>query len=361
MHSCSARHCIVPPYILENLARRGSAEQRDRALVNLSLDSSLRVARLHELFRTANLATEGSAEPSAPGPVTAPTAQAKRTIRDCGGREVIEGPVVRSEGQAANVVDPAVDEAYEGLGATWKLYWEIFGRDSIDGRGLALDAYVHYGTGYDNAFWDGSQMVFGDGDGELFRRFTVAVDVIGHELTHGVTQLEAGLVYQGQPGALNESLSDVFGSLVKQFAAHQSAEQADWLIGKELLTDAVQGEALRSMRAPGTAYDDPVLGRDPQPATMKGYVRTTRDNGGVHVNSGIPNHAFYLLAVALGGRSWERAGMIWYDALRSTEVRSTATFRTFATATVHGAAARFGAGSDEERATTQAWISVGVL
>ncbi len=129
-------------------------------------------------------------------------------------------------------------------------------------------------------------MVFGDGDGELFQRFTVSLDIIGHELTHGVTEDEAALMYVNQSGALNESVSDVFGSLVKQHALGQTAEQADWLIGNGLLTDAVQGVALRSMKDPGTAYDDPVLGDDIQPGHMSKYVKMTGDNGGVHINSG---------------------------------------------------------------------------
>ena len=171
---------------------------------------------------------------------------------------------------------------------------------------------MHYGRGYDNAFWDGTQMVFGDGDGTVFNRFTIAVDVIGHELTHGVTEHTAALVYQGQSGALNESISDVFGSLVKQQALGQDAAAADWLIGAGLFTAQVKGVALRSMKAPGTAYDDPQLGKDPQPATMADYVETTDDNGGVHLNSGIPNHAFYLAATAIGGHAWEvrRAGLV---------------------------------------------------
>jgi Zn-dependent metalloprotease len=175
-----------------------------------------------------------------------------REIADAGGREALPGRVVRREGQAPSG-DVAADEAYEGLGATFDLYSEVFGRNSIDGAGLPLRATVHYGHLYDNAFWDGERMVFGDGDGEVFDRFTRSLSVIGHELTHGVTQFASGLVYRRQPGALNESISDVFGALVEQYAAGQTSEQASWLIGAGLFTPAVQGEALRSMRHPGTS------------------------------------------------------------------------------------------------------------
>ncbi|MFJ4221640.1 M4 family metallopeptidase [Curtobacterium luteum] len=284
----------------------------------------------------------------------------QRTISDAHGTTTLPGDPVRHEGDPDSG-DPAVDEAYTGLGDTHAFWLEVFDRVSIDGAGLPLDATVHYGQDYDNAYWDGSRMVFGDGDGEVFERFTIAVDVIGHELAHGVTQYTADLTYQGQSGALNESISDVFGSLVLQYARRQNAEQASWLIGEGLFTPRVQGVALRSMRAPGTAYDDPVLGKDPQPATMAGYVETTDDNGGVHTNSGIPNHAFYLAATAIGGNAWDGAGAVWWDALTSDTVTASIDFAGFAGATVDAAAARFGADSREHTAVQQAWRTVGVL
>src|SRR5690606_15620654 len=111
-------------------------------------------------------------------------------------------------------------------------------------------------------------------------------------------------------------ISDVFGALAKQYRLGQRAGQADWLIGAGLFTDAVQARALRSMAEPGTAYDDPLLGKDPQPGHMRDFVVTQEDNGGVHINSGIPNRAFHLAALALDGHAWEPAGRIWYDALR---------------------------------------------
>ncbi len=209
-----------------------------------------------------------------------------------------------------------------------------YGRSSIDGKGLPLTGSVHYGQEYNNAFFDGEQMVFGDGDGEIFLDFTVAVDVIAHELAHGLTQYTANLRYEGQSGALNESVSDVFGALVKQYSLGQSAEQADWLIGAGLLAPGVSGKALRSMKAPGTAYDDDVLGKDPQPGSMEDYIETEEDNGGVHLNSGIPNRAFYLTATALGGNSWERAGQIWFDVLTGGELTANADFAQFARLTV---------------------------
>jgi Zn-dependent metalloprotease len=218
---------------------------------------------------------------------------------------------------------------------------------------------VHYEKDYDNAFWNGERMVFGDGDGEVFGRFTISVDVIGHELTHGVTQYTAGLVYKDQSGALNESISDVFGSLVLQYARKQTAAKASWLIGEGLFTKRIHGVALRSMKAPGTAYDDPALGKDPQPGTMSGYVDTTDDDGGVHTNSGIPNHAFYLIATKIGGHAWEKAGRIWYDTLLAG-MKPTTDFAGFAALTLAAAIKRYGEDSAEADAVRAGWSEVGV-
>jgi Zn-dependent metalloprotease len=204
-------------------------------------------------------------------------------------------------------------------------------------------------------------MVFGDGDNIIFTGFTGATDVIGHELTHGVTGSEANLTYQGQSGALNESISDVFGSMVKQYKLNQTADQADWLIGAGILAKGIQGVALRSMKAPGTAFDDPKLGKDDQPATMADYVHTAEDSGGVHTNSGIPNHAFFLVAVAIGGNSWEKAGQIWYDTLTDHTLKANASFATFANLTISHAGSRYGAKSVEQKAVQDAWAKVRVL
>uniref|UniRef100_UPI0039890B58 peptidase M4 family protein n=1 Tax=Conyzicola sp. TaxID=1969404 RepID=UPI0039890B58 len=160
-------------------------------------------------------------------------------------------------------------------------------------------------------------------------------------------------------GALNESVSDVFGSLVEQYALDQSTTEASWLIGAGLFTDEVEGTALRSMKAPGTAYDDDVLGTDPQPGHMSDYVETDDDNGGVHINSGIPNRAFYLVAEALGGNAWQRAGQIWYDTI-TLELAADTTFEQFAEATVRAAGTRYGETSTEVDAVRAGWGTVGV-
>ncbi|MBD0425122.1 M4 family metallopeptidase [Streptomyces sp. NPDC052309] len=340
---------IVPPHVLDRLSQADDPVLAGPARRTLQRDAFERTQRrLTTVIGAPAVALPAGAEPGQP----------HRTVYDARHGTDLPGTKVRGEGDAPGK-DATVNRAYAGLGATFELLLKAYGRDSIDGAGMPLDATVHYDRDYNNAFWNGEQMVFGDGDGEIFLDFTIPVDVIGHELAHGVTQHTANLTYFGQSGALNESVSDVFGSLIKQYTLGQTATEADWLIGAGLLAPRVTGVALRSMKAPGTAYDDDVLGKDPQPATMDDYVRTGRDNGGVHINSGIPNRAFHLFAVRLGGHAWERAGQIWYDVLTGGELEQDAQFTDFATLTVKAARERYGDGEELE-AVRKAWEQVGV-
>ena len=351
-------HCtIVPPYMLEAMAASDEPVLAAHAREALRHDAELRSSRHTPTARPTTRRVPRRED------VTSPTAHGTgphRTIADAQGTQTTPGTTVRTEGAAASG-DVAVNEAYDGLGATWELWSTAYDRDSLDGKGMPLLATVHYGRNYDNAFWDGSQMVFGDGDGVVFERFTRSLDVIGHELAHGVTEHTAGLLYQGQSGALNESISDVFGVLVKQKALGQSAAQADWLVGADLLNPSVHGRALRDMRNPGTAYDDPRLGTDPQPADMAHYVDTQDDNGGVHINSGIPNRAFVLAADAIGGNAWEGPGAIWYAVVSGDGIKADCDFATFASLTVAAAGSAHGEGSAEQTAVRSAWEQVGVL
>lgn len=342
--------CILPPYILREIAKNGSDTERAAATAALVVDQT---------FRSRRLATTAPLRVARAVPGKG-IAKPQRTIYDARSRQKLPGLPVRREGGKPSA-DVAVNEAYDGLGATFDFFLDVFQRNSIDNAGMPLQATVHYGADYDNAFWNGDQMVFGDGDGRLFNRFTIALDVIGHELVHGVTAIDGPLVYEGQAGALNESMSDVFGTLVKQYALGQDVNRADWLIGAGLLARGVNGVALRSMREPGSAYDDPVLGRDPQPAHLKDYVRTRDDSGGVHINSGIPNRAFFLAATAIGGRAWTRTGRIWYETLRDPKLKPNATFAAFAKLTVQAAERLFEPGSREAAAVSEAWQEVGVI
>jgi Zn-dependent metalloprotease len=337
-------HCIVPPSILHKLARSGKPEVRAAALATLELDHKFRLARAETAARQGGRSAK---------PVTFSLigGQPNRTIYDQQ-HDTIQTPgkVVRREGQRPSS-DKAVNQAYDGLGATYNYYWSNYQRDSIDGQGLPLLGLVHYGTDYDNAFWDNAgHMFFGDGDGRMLTETTAGIDVIGHELTHGVTQHEANLVYSGQSGALNESISDVFGIQIKQLALGEDVEQSDWLIGEDIVGPELR-PALRSMKEPGTANP-----HDDQPADMDGYV----DGGDVHTNSGIPNRAFCVIATTLGGHSWEVAGPIWYATLTDPQLTSNATFSDFARLAVVQAQRRFGASSKEVDAVRGGWETVKV-
>ena len=342
--------CIVPPHILHEIVKRGSPDLRTLALDTLGADHSFRSGRA-----AFQLLATGAHKLLAPAPAGG---EPHITIYDARHTHRLPGHVVANP-TTSN--DKEVTEAFKGLLATYTFYWDAFKRNSIDDHGLPLIGSVHYGRNYDNAFWNGQQMVFGDGDGQIFQRFTIAIDIIGHELTHGVTGDTANLDYQGQSGALNESVSDVFGSMVKQYGANpkQTAATADWLIGEGIFVPGINGKALRSMKDPGSAYDDPKLGKDPQPGTMAGYVNTNQDNGGVHINSGIPNHAFFLVATMLGGYSWDKAGPIWYATLRDPTLRPSANFADFANLTVANANGLFGA--TDAKTVQDAWKQVGVL
>lgn len=352
MHTHHSIFCITPPHMLQEIVRNGTTTQRDLALRTIIASEQMRGQRRAMKSMTALMAS------------AAPAGNKQRAIYDAKNGNSLPGTLVRSEGDPASK-DPAVNEAYDGSGVTYDLYLDTYGRNSVDNNGLKLESTVHYQKGYDNAFWDGKQMVYGDGDEDLppaerlFNRFTIALDIIGHELTHGVTQHEANLAYWDQSGALNESLSDVFGSLVKQYQRKQTADQADWIIGEGLFAPKVNGVGIRSMKAPGTAYNDPVLGKDPQPAHMKDYVRTVEDNGGVHINSGIPNRAFYIAALELGGYAWEKAGRIWYKTL-TDKFQERATFQQACDLTIQTAGELFGANSLEQQAVKKGWAEVGI-
>jgi Zn-dependent metalloprotease len=330
--------------MLKSIFENGDAEQRARAWSTLTESEQARGQR-RILFPLAALAAT-------------PAGIKRRTIYDARNGYDLPGWLIRGEGSPKGK-DKAANEAYDGSGITYDFFAKIFARNSIDDRGLRLDSTVHYGVSYDNAFWNGKQMVYGDGDGRIFRSFTRAVDVIAHELSHGVTQHEANLNYRDQPGALNESFSDVFGVLVKQYQRQETAEEASWLVGEELFAKGVNAQGIRSMKEPGSAYDDPLLGKDPQPGHMRDYVLTTDDNGGVHINSGIPNRAFCECALRLGGFAWEKAGRIWYKAL-TEKLRPNSRFQDAMNMTVSSAGELYGLNSKEQKAVREAWSAVGV-
>lgn len=335
-------HCILAPDLLERLARTGDEEVRSSALDTLMVDHRFRLARAESAARTGGVQAR---------PITFSRVggQPNRTVYDQHHHaNQNPGTVARGEGQSP-VTDTAINQAYDGLGATYDYYWSVFARDSIDSQGLPLLGLVHFGTRYANAFWDGAgHMFFGDGDGRMLTETTAGLDVIGHELTHGVTQCEANLAYTGQSGALNESISDVFGIQVKQYVLKQDASESDWLIGADIVGPELR-PALRSMKAPGTANP-----HDGQPADMDHYL----PDADVHINSGIPNRAFYVTATTIGGNTWDTAGPIWYATLCDAALSSTATFQDFASLTLKQADQSHGATSQEAQAVRAGWDAV---
>lgn len=345
--SCHSMQCILPPHMADAIKMRGTAKHK-KMVDTLAREADKVRAGRHPVTRRKRKIKAASTE--APKP--------NRKVYDAKKKATLPGTLVRSENDEASN-DQEVDEAFLGAGDVFNLFSEVYGRDSLDGQGLTLESSVHVRRNYNNAFWDGSQMAYGDGDGVIFKPLTGSLSVIGHELSHGIVQFSGGLTYQDQSGALNESFADVFGVLTEQYKKRQTATEANWLIGEEILGPDIQGAGLRSMKAPGLAYDDSLLGKDPQPYHMDFYLDTSSDNGGVHINSGIPNHAFYLLAQYLGGFAWEKAGVIWYKTMQRIN-NPMATFAEWADLTVEIAREEYGLGSFEALLTRRAWRLVGL-
>ncbi|MGH8503691.1 MAG: M4 family metallopeptidase [Gammaproteobacteria bacterium] len=339
-------HCIVPPYVLDHLAKADDPKVRDLAVDAIATGAAARATRV-------TLATM-----PAWAAVPSPAAKKYRLVYDLRHRgfESLPGKLVRTEGGKEGK-DPAVNEAYKHSGTTYDFYKTLFGRNSLDDRGMALISSVHLGRNLNNAFWTGKQMCYGDGDGNIFIRFTKSLDVVGHELTHGVVSHTSNLEYRNESGALNEHFADVFGVLVKQWRRKQTVKQASWLIGADIMGTATQAKALRTFKAEKAFENDPLLGTDAQPKHLRDKYTGSADYGGVHINSGIPNHAFYLAAMAIGGRAWERVGHVWYQSMLKLTV--TSGFVDMVSTSAETAATQFGSGSAEHKAVQDAWKAVG--
>ncbi len=280
----------MPPHILEQLARRGSLSCKK------TLNDTHRIIqRRNESLNTLLQRTwkEGGGD---------------RYIYDSDNSYQQRVELVRKEGEE-EVPDTTTNQAYDTSGFVRDYFKDTFGLNSIDDNGLDLISNIHYGMDYNNAFWDGDEMTYGDGDGKEFTNFASAIDVVAHELVHGVTQFLANLEYRGQSGALNEHFSDAFATIIKQKYLKQDITKANWLIGDAVVTEAFPGLAIRSMKAPGTANDF-----DSQPDHMDDYYSGPADNQGVHINSGIPNRAFYLSCLKIGV---DECALIWFETLKA--------------------------------------------
>ncbi len=349
MHTChNPLHCFLPPYVLDRLIDSDDPEIR-----SLALDAIKQAAAARTMRTTLSTMPIMAAVPS-------PAGTKHRLVYDMEQRNLMQllpGKLVRSEGDSP-VTDEAVNEAYDHSGITYDFYQEILGRNSLNDQGMSLISSVHFGRRYNNAFWNGEQMTYGDGDEAIFIRFTKGLDVVAHELTHGVVEHTSNLEYLNESGALNEHFADAMSALIKQWHLGQDANQADWLMGDTIIGPRVTAKGLRTFKAEKAYENDPLLGTDRQPKHLKDKYTGVEDNGGVHINSGIPNHAFYLAATELGGYAWEKVGPIWYKTLRN--LNRTSPFQEAAQMTYQVAGADYGSGSIEQQAVKKAWDAVGI-
>lgn len=353
-------NCIMPPDMIDNIKKKGGKKER-RWAEELERDAArYRSERTNAVSRSV-----------APAPVAAAGATGKKH------REIYDAQdssTFRKEG------DPVcgnrdVDAAYAFAGAVYDFFFDQFRRDSLDGKGFKLIAKVNYRVHpkkpYPNAQWDltSKEMKYGEGCLEkdrvrygegygIYNSFARDLSISAHEHAHGIIQFSGGLKYKGEAGALNESIADIFASMVLQYARKRQAHEASWLIGESVFNKKNRnyntGMALRSLKAPGTAYKHKVLGQDKQPFHMDAY----KEEAGPHINSGIPNYAFYLMAIQMGGYSWEKAGKIWYHALEKANNPSIK-LKQWAALTVKVASDLFKDG-DESLIVRRCWRLVGI-
>lgn len=289
---------MVPPELLGELAKEGNAPSK-RTLLDLKRMRDKRDISLSHLLVRPFIYGHGD-----------------RVIYDSQGSYNMRLKLARRENGILSM-DPDVNEVFELSGFVRDYFRNTFGLNSLDDYGMDIIFNINYGVHYNNALWNGDEIILGNGDAHYFKSFTRSIDVIAHELTHGITQYHAHLEYYGQSGALNEHFSDVFGTIIRQKYLQQAPHEADWLIGKDVVGQHFQGKALRSISDPGSAHDN-----DPQIGHMDKYYTGNSGNQGVHINSGIPNKAFYLASMQLG---IDVTGLVWFECLK--KLWSTALFQ----------------------------------
>ncbi|UVK35734.1 M4 family metallopeptidase (plasmid) [Mesorhizobium sp. AR10] len=337
---------IVPLQVLLRLSKDQTySSQVRRGLADAAqVDTQLR--KLREQARKLTRASE-AVSPGIVALAAAPTI----TIYDCNGSKTLPGLPVTNPDTSA---DASIKQAFETTTNVSKFYQQVFNRNSIDSSGMTILSSVHFGIGYNNANWNGSQMLYGDGDGAIFVDFTRSNDVICHELTHGVIQHSLQLVYSNEPGGLNESMSDVFGAMFRQWMAGQTVATADWLIGKDIVGPQAAANGLtclRDMASPGNAHCI---------APQVFHYANYRPGIDPHTSSGIPNFAFYNAAMAIGGNSWDSAGQIWYAAMTGFGASPNMTMQKFADRTRQVAGQLFPGNAAVANAVDQGWRQVGL-
>ncbi len=341
-------YSFIPRSVLERLSKdnRFSRSAREGLTRSIPLDDAIR--KLRKQASAVTVVERSLAFNGGPGAVqTTP----QDLVYDCHHGKTLPGSPVANP---ANAADPVAKAAFTQSADLIRFYSTVFHRNSIDGAGMSLISSIHYGTDYNNAFWNGSQMTYGDGDGHIFTNFTGSDDVIGHELTHGVTQHTLQLGYENQAGGLNEGLSDIFGSMFRQWRADQTVTQADWLIGSGILGADAKAKGYTCLRNMKNPADKTAL--SPQPIDMSGY-----QNGmDPHDSSGIPNRAFALAAIAIGGKSWEKCGQIWYQAMAGGKPSPNMKMKSFANRTRKSAASLYPGDAATAQAVDTAWKTVGL-
>lgn len=337
---------FIPDEVLTRLANDPNVKNFDRD----ALQRTLAVDREMRLVREANSSLTASSSMIAES--LAPLAK-KPAIKlfNCQHGSILPGVAVPNP-QASG--DATIKRTHKNTADVAKFFKQVFGRNSLDGQGMDLISSVHFGNKYNNAFWNGQQMTYGDGDNNIFVDFTRGNDVIGHELTHGLTQFTSQFVYANEPGGLNESMSDVFGSMFRQWQAKQTVKVADWLIGADIMGPAAKAQGFTCLRDMAKPNSPKALA--PQPSHFSAY----HPGMDPHTSSGIPNNAFYRAAMAVGGKSWEKVGKVWFQALTGYGSTPQLTMKQFADRTRTVAGQMFPAGGTVKKAVDTAWKAVGL-
>jgi Zn-dependent metalloprotease len=357
LNKCEGNGCfIIHPIILKEIQKNGNESQKKDAERALESIISIRGRKLAQLT-----------QPMPHTLMVVPKTPRNRKVYDSRGSGSFPGVLKREEGQGPTG-DKHVDAAFDLSGDAYALFDSVFHRNSVDNIGMSLVSSVHYVEPgeefYNNASWFSNQMIYGDTDPTVFKTVLLRT-VAAHEMGHGVVQFEGGLEYSNDTGAMNEHFADVFGILAEQFIKKQDVNQSNWLIGEGIWADNINGKALRSMSNPGTAYDDSLVGKDIQPDHMDKYLRLPNtpdgDWGGVHINSGIPNCAFYKASKYIGGNAWETTGLVWYAALKSLPGKPfRTTFQDLANVTTEIASRLFDGEPQKQEALFKAWTEVGL-
>lgn len=341
-HTC----CIIPHDVLDKLAGDEKLPAKVRKASADTAKVSTQIRKLREqagqLTSTVQLVSAGFVQLA-----TKP----KITVYDSQHSQSLPGTPVKN---ARAAKDPTAKRACAETTKVAEFYKKVFNRNSADDAGMTLMSSVHYGKAFNNAMWDGSQMIYGDGDSKIFVDFTLSNDVIAHELTHGVTQHTLQLAYANDAGGLNESLSDCFGVMFHQWRAKEDVTKANWLIGADIVGPAAKSRGYTCIRNLANPADNKCLA--PQPINYSQLKRGMDP----HFTSGPPNLAFYTACKAVGGKSWETIGQVWYNVLSTSGPVPTMTMPDFAARTRAAAVQMFGAGSKAAVAVDAGWKLVGL-